>query len=337
MPTIHDVAREAGVSISTVSRVIQGASNVLPETRERVEQVIRQLNYHPNRLAQQFRVQQTRCILVIVPSIGNTFYAEILSGIESVANKQGYTILLVDSHADANIEERCYDMLAQKLVDGIITFSTGIQKDKLKQLAKQYPIVIACRYFADNEIANVTIDNIKAIKAMTSYMLNLGHKRVAYLAGPQDILLYQDRCKGFEEAIKERGYQVTPEQIIHCDASIPGGYEAISALMNNARLNFSSIVSSGDTMAIGAIRALNDHGIRVPEDVAVAGFDDIELSSLFNPTLTTVRQPKQLIGARSMEKLLDLIAGKELINRRDIVNYELVIRESSGCFVGNLP
>lgn len=336
MPTIHDVAREAGVSISTVSRVIQGASNVLPETRERVEEVIRRLNYHPNRLAQQFRVQQTRSILVIVPSIGNTFYAEILSGIESVASKRGYTILLVDSHANADIEAHCYDMLAQKLVDGIITFSTGIAKDRLKQLAKEYPIVISCRYFADNEIANVTIDNIKAIKAMTSYILNLGHKRIGYLSGPQDILLYQDRKNGFVEAMQERGLKVAPEQIVHCDASIQGGYEAVSSLMNNSGLPFSALVSSGDTMAIGAIRALNDHGLKVPEDVAVAGFDDIELSSLFSPSLTTVRQPKQLIGARSMEKLLDLIAGKELMNRRDVVNYELVIRESSGGFIGNL-
>lgn len=335
MPTIHDVAKEAGVSISTVSRVIQGASNVLPETRERVEDVIRKLDYHPNRLAQQFRIQETRNILAIVPSVGNTFYAEILSGIENIAKRNDYTLLLVDSHGDAGIESRCYNMLAQKLVDGIITFSIGIDKNKLKQLAKQYPIVIACRYFADNTIPNVTIDNIKAIKDITSFMLNLGHKHICYLAGPSDIVLYQDRLNGFKEAMLERGLPPENDLILNCESSIQGGYEIINSLLNNTRLKFSAIVASGDTMAIGAIRALSDAGLRVPEDVAVAGFDDIELSSLFSPTLTTVRQPKYQIGVRAMEKLLDLIAGKELLNWRDILNYELVIRESSGNFVGD--
>ena len=332
MPTIHDVARESGVSISTVSRVIQGASNVLPETRERVEEAIHKLDYHPNRLAQQFRTQQTKNILVIVPSIGNTFYSEILAGIESVANKHDYALLLVDSHGKGDIEMRCCDMLAQKLVDGIITFSTGIQKDKLKQLARQYPIVIACRYFADTTIPNVTIDNIKAIKDITGYLLNLGHKRVCYLAGPSDILLYQDRLGGFREALRERDIALDPDLILHCDSSIRGGYDAVSALLN-ARRDFTALVASGDTMAIGAIRALNDAGLRVPEDVAVAGFDDISMSTLFTPTLTTVRQPKYQIGARAMEKLLDLISGKELSNWRDVLNYELVIRESSGGLV----
>lgn len=332
MPTIHDVARESGVSISTVSRVIQGASNVLPETRERVEEAIRKLDYHPNRLAQQFRTQQTKNILVIVPSIGNTFYSEILAGIESVANKHDYALLLVDSHGKGDIEMRCCDMLAQKLVDGIITFSTGIQKDKLKQLARQYPIVIACRYFADTTIPNVTIDNIKAIKDITGYLLNLGHKRVCYLAGPSDILLYQDRLGGFREALRERDIALDPDLILHCDASIRGGYDAVSALLN-ARRDFTALVASGDTMAIGAIRALNDAGLKVPGDVAVVGFDDISMSTLFTPTLTTVRQPKYQIGVRAMEKLLDLISGKELSNWRDVLNYELVIRESSGGLV----
>ena len=178
----------------------------------------------------------------------------------------------------------------------------------------------------------MTIDNIKAIKDITGYMLNLGHKRICYLAGPSDILLYQDRLGGFQEALRERGLAVDPDLILHCDASIRGGYEAVSAMLNATR-NFTALVASGDTMAIGAIRALNDAGLKVPEDVAVAGFDDISMSTLFTPTLTTVRQPKYQIGARAMEKLLDLISGKELSNWRDVLNYELVIRESSGGLV----
>lgn len=334
MSNIHDVAKEAGVSISTVSRVIQGASNVLPETRTRIEEAIQRLDYHPNRLAQQFRMQQTKNILVIVPEFGNSFFSDILIGIESITTKYDYNILLAYSHGDRAIENRCYGMLSQKLVDGIITFSIGIPKDELKQLARQYPIVICCRYFADNTIPNVTIDNIKATKDTTNYMLNLGHKNICYLAGPTDTIIYLDRQKGYIEAMKERKQKVDPRLIVNCESSVQGGYDAISSLINDVNIKFSAVVASGDTMAIGAIRALNDHNIKVPDDVAVSGFDDIELSSLFSPSLTTVRQPKHQIGVRAAEKLLDLIAGKPLSSFRDILNYELVIRESSGNFIG---
>ena len=334
MATIHDVAKEAGVSISTVSRVIQGASNVLPETRSKIEAVIQRLDYHPNRLAQQFRTQQTKNVLVIVPEIGNAFFADVLLGIEHTTMKHNYNVLLVDSHSNSAIESRCYDMLTQKLVDGIITFSTGIDKEDLKQLATQYPIVIGCRHFADKTIPNVTIDNAKAAKDITNYMLNLGHKRICYLAGPSDILIYRDRLNGYTEAMRDRNIKINRELIIHCDASIQGGYDAVFSLINNANISFSAVVASGDTMAIGAIRALNDCHIKVPDDVAVSGFDDIELSALFHPALTTVRQPKQQIGIRAAEKLLDLIAGKPLVTCWDILNYELVIRESSGSFIG---
>lgn len=335
MANIHDVAKEAGVSISTVSRVIQGASNVLPETRARIEEAIQKLDYHPNRLAQQFRAQQTRMILVIFPEIGNPFFAEILSGIESIAAKNNYTILLVDSHGEPSIESKCYGMLSQKLVDGIITFSIGIPKDELKQLATQYPIVIGIRYFADSTVPNVTIDNIKAIKDITSYMLNLGHRKICYLAGPADVPIYQDRVNGYLEALKERGLYVDRGLIVNCIPSVQGGYDAVSSLLREGDCKFSAVVASGDTMAIGAIRALNDFGKKVPEDVAVSGFDDVELAALFSPALTTVRQPKHQIGVRTAEKLLDLIAGKTRVASRDVLNYELVIRESSGGFVGN--
>lgn len=334
MPNIRDVAKEAGVSISTVSRVIQGSSNVLPETRERIEEAMKKLDYHPNRLAQQFRTQQTKNILVIIPELGNAFYADILLGIESVAAKNNYSILVVDSHSNAQTEERCYDMLTQKQVDGIITFSIGIDKEKLKVMAAQHPIVIGCRYFSGGNIPNVTIDNIKAIKDVVSYMLNLGHKRICYLAGPSGIQLYRDRQIGYVEALKQRRIPVDPGLIVNCEASIQGGYDAVNGILSQPGLPFTAVVASGDTMAIGAIRALNDRKYKVPGDVAVAGFDDIELSSLFSPPLTTVRQPKQQIGIRSMEKLLDLIAGNPLASYRDVLNYELVIRDSSGSFVG---
>jgi len=332
MATIHDVAREAGVSIATVSRVLQGSSKVLPETQERINDAIRRLNYRPNRLAQQFRSQETKNILVIVPEIGNTFYSDILAGIKSVAIKNGYSILIVDSNSDPAAERHFYEMLVQKQVDGIIAFSTALPTAELQSYAAQYPVVIGCRYVSDETLPNVTIDNEKASSDITNYILSLGHKKICYLAGPADTHVYRARLNGFLDAVRSRGVDVPRNRIVRCEANIQGGYDAVANLLNS-REKFTAIVASGDTMAVGAIRALNNFGYHVPDDVAVVGFDDIELSRLFSPSLTTVRQPKYLIGSRSMEIMLDLIAGKPLLSYRTVLDYELVIRESSGSFV----
>lgn len=335
MPTIRDVAREAGVSIATVSRVFQGGANVLPETKERVMQAVEKLDYHPNRLAQQFRTQETKSVIVVIPELGNPFYAGIFAGIESVAKANNYSVYIMDSHGDAQMESRSFELLSQKMVDGIITFSASLPQTEIQRFAEQYPIVVACRYFDAGVLPNVTIDNTKASKDMVNYMLNLGHKRICYLAGPSDILLYRDRMNGYLSALADRGLTIDQSLILNGEPSVQGGYDAMNAAINNASMDFTAVVASGDTMAIGAIRALRSHGYKVPRDIAVAGFDDIELSALFSPTLTTVRQPKQQIGVRSMEKLLDLIAGKTPAQYREVLPYELVIRESSGDFVGN--
>ena len=335
MATIRDVAREAGVSIATVSRFFHGGANILPETKERVQQAIDRLDYHPNRLAQQFRTQATHNVLVVVPELGNAFYSDIIAGIESVANAHSYSVFIMDSHGSSAKEARSLELLSQKMVDGIITFSASLPQEEIERVAAQFPIVVACRYFDTQTLPNVTIDNAKATKDMVNYMLNLGHKRICYLAGPSDILLYRDRVNGYTAALKERGIPLDENLILHCAPSIQGGYDVINAAINDSRLHFTAVVASGDSMAIGAMRALQSHGYQVPGDISVAGFDDIELSALISPTLTTVRQPKRQIGVRSMEKLLEVIAGNTPAVNREILPYELVIRESSGNFVGS--
>ena len=334
MATIQDVAKEAGVSTATVSRILHNSSNVLPETRDKVMAVIERLDYHPNRLARQFRTQETGNILILVPELENTFYYEIISGIESTAKEKGYHILIAETHNDVELEEYFFECLKQKQVDGIITFSARLAPDQLEQLSSQCPFIIVCRYYEGMNLPNVAIDNRKASRDITNYLLNLGHRRICCLVGNTDIPLYQDRLNGYKDALKERGIPVLPEMICTERVTIQGGYDAVERLAG-AGTDFSAVVACGDTLAIGAIRALKNMGRKVPSDVAVTGFDDIELSSLYNPSLTTVRQPKKQMGIRAMEKLLDLIAGKTLIHQQDILNYELVIRESSGEYIGS--
>lgn len=331
MATIHDVAREAGVSIATVSRALQGSNKVLPETKERIDAAIAKLNYHPNRLAQQFRSQKTGDILVILPEIGNTFHTEILLGIEAVARKNHYNVLIGDSHSDADTEEHFYEMLSHKQVDGIISFTTAISPKKLQEYAKDSPVVIGCRYTEDDAIPNVTIDNEKASFDITNYVLSLGHEKICYLAGPSEAHVYRDRLKGFFRALSKRGLAYDPDLILTCPATIQGGYDAVRNVLN-AGQTFTAVVASGDTMAVGAIRALNSFGYQVPNDTAVVGFDDIELARLLTPALTTVRQPQNAIGTKAMELLLDRIESKPMRTNRTVLDYELVIRESSGGF-----
>ena len=333
MFTIHDVARKAGVSIATVSRVIHNSPNVLSETRDKVNAAIKELDYSPNKLAQNFRTQNTKSILVILPEIGNTFYTDIIAGIENVAFASDYNVLIVGSRGNPVLESRFFSMLSEKQVDGIITFSASLPLAEMEQYAEQYPIVVSCRYFDKTTLPNVTIDNEKASKDLVNYMLNLGHKKVCYLAGPSDILIYRDRLKGYLTALTTRNIPIDQNLIINCEPNIQGGYDAIRKLLNS-NVDFTAVVACGDTIAVGAIRGLSSFNLSVPKDCAVVGFDDIELSSLFSPSLTTVRQPQWQIGTRSAEHLLDLINGNKPASYNDVLNYELIIRESSGEYIG---
>ena len=332
IPTIQDVVRLSGVSVATVSRVLNNSPNVLPATREKVLAAIRELDYHPNRLAQQFRTQRTMCVLVLLPRLGDSFYSEILKGIETVARSAGYHIIIANTGNDIEQAKFSYENLAQKQMDGIIDFSACLPTEYMEEIAGQHPIVVACRYLNNANIPNVTIDNLAASREMTEYMLNLGHRRIACINGNTELALYRSRMYGYLEALGARGIPVDERIICSTEPDIRGGFDAAMQLLRSGE-KFTAIVTSGDTMAVGAVKALQERGIRVPEDVAVCGFDDIELSSLLTPTLTTIRQPRSLIGRQTMEKLLGIISGQdENLSEQIVLPYELVIRASSGKF-----
>lgn len=332
MATIQDVVRLSGVSVATVSRVLHNSPNVLPATREKVLAAIRELDYHPNRLAQQFRTQRTKLVMVLLPRLGDSFYSEILKGIEAVASEAGYHILIANTGNNAELARFSYESVIQKQCDGIIDFSACLPKEYMEEVAWQNPVVVGCRYLINTSIPNVTIDNLAASREMTEYMLNLGHRRIAYISGPTELALYRSRMYGYREALEARGIPVDEKIIRIAEPEIQGGYDAATQLLRSGE-KFTAIVTSGDTLAVGAIKALQDRNLRVPEDVAVSGFDDIELSALLSPTLTTIRQPRNLIGRQSMVKLLGRISGNdENPSEQIVLPYELVIRLSSGKF-----
>lgn len=327
--SIVDVARAAGVSLATVSRVVRGQDCVRPATRDKVLQAIRELNYQPNALGRQLRTQETRNVIVIVPDIANTFFHEILLGIEIEAEQNGYQVLIADMHNEPSIEKHYFHAIQQRQVDGVISLSANIAQGIIEEMAEGYPIVVAVQYLDGNTVPNISIDNTAAARTMTEHLIKLGHRRIAHLSGPPDSALYRDRFNGYIAALQASGIPVDLKLVRYCPSSIMGGYEQMEPLL---ALDdpVTAVFAAGDVMAIGAMKALKKAGRRVPEDCAVAGFDDIELSSIWEPSLTTIRQPKFKMGQQAFLKLLKLMRKEPMLFVQDILPYELVIRESCG-------
>lgn len=329
--TIHDVAKAAGVSLATVSRVVRGQDNVRPKTKDKVMAVIKELGYQPNALARQLRTQETGVVIAIVPDISNSFFHEMLRGIEEEAEKCGYQVLIADMHNEPSIEKHYYHAIQQRQADGVISLSANVAGKLLQEVAEEYPIVVACQYMENKAIPNVTIDNKEASMIMTEHLLNLGHRKIAFLSGPEDFPLYRDRCNGYLEALSRRGITPDPGLIQYTTPSIQGGFEGTEALLA-VDPSFTAVYAAGDTMAIGAMKALKKYGKQIPSDCAVVGFDDIELSSVWEPALTTIRQPKYRMGAQAFQKLYKLMKKEPILYAQEILPYELVIRESCGYY-----
>lgn len=327
MVTISDVAKAAGVSLATVSRVIHNQGSVRPETKEKVRQVIEDLNYQPNALARQLRTQETKTVIAIVPSIENALFQEVIHGIGTEAEKMGYQMLIADMHSQPSIEEHYLNAIRQHQVDGIISMSANMAQKLTQQIADEYPLVMAIQSLKDSCIPCVSIDNAAAARAMMMHLIRLGHREIAYITTSTALLLYQERLDSYQKTLQECGIPVDQDLIRYGEPTITGGFEQAEALLATGK-RFTAIFAAGDTMALGAIKALKKNGVRVPEDCAVVGFDDIALSALWDPPLTTIRQPKEEIGRRAFRKLLALMKKQPLLNTQDILPCELVIRES---------
>lgn len=331
-PTIKDVAKAAGVSVATISRVLSGSEAVRPATKEHVLQVIKEMNYQPNVLARQLRVQATKTIIVIVPAIENSFLRGIISGIGGEAEQHGYQMLIADLQSQPSLEAYYFEAIQQRQVDGIISLSANMTQKLACQIAEKYPLVMAAQCIPHSAIPSVSIDNAAASKALMTHLIRLGHRHIAHLTVSPMQPPYQDRFNSYLSTLEEYGIPVD-EELIGCgESSISGGYEQMRALLAKQK-TITAVFASGDTMAIGAMKALKSHGLRIPQDCAVVGFDDIDLSAFWEPALTTIHQPKEMIGRIAFQKLLALMQNKPAAEGHEFLPYELIIRESCGYFL----
>ena len=332
MASIKDVAKKANLSVATVSRVMGNKEHVTEKTRKKVEAAIAELNYQPNVTARRLRERKTNCIIVIVPDICNTFFPEVFRGIESVAMKRDYRVLLEDIQNDVEIERKIFNSLPQKQVDGVISLTAKTERKIIESVADEYPLVIAGQFLEDTEIPHVGINNFKAAQDAVEHLLKLGHTRIAHISGPIGRSIFMDRMRGYCSALERAGLEADSQFIFYGAHTFESGYELAGQIM---RLEdpVTAIFAGSDEMAAGAMKALKAAGKRIPEDYAVVGFDDVRIASIVEPEITTIYQPKQEMGAKAMEMLFDIMDGKTLENNRVILEHKLMIRQSCGAFV----
>jgi LacI family transcriptional regulator len=302
--TIKDVARESGVNVSTVSRALNGEYGVHAETREMVTAVARRLGYRPNRVARGLVTGRSHTLGLVVSDIRNQFFAEVARGAEDAAYRAGHDLILCNSDLDPEKQMLYVQSLLEKRVDGILMNSVSVlSRAQQEQLAAMGVAIVLLNRAAPRAVfSTVCADNQTGGRIAGDYLLRLGHRHIAHLTGPRHHGNMTERAKGFLRALATGAQPVTPI-ILYGKNNFAGGYEMGRELLAS-NPEITAIFAANDTMAFGAIRALTEAGRRIPADISVIGFDDIELSSIVNPPLTTIHQPKYEIGAAAVEILL---------------------------------
>lgn len=326
--SIKDVAKEAGVSIATVSRVLNDVDVVNEETKKKVKDAIAKLGYRPNIVARSLKTQRTRTIGILIPDISSQLYPEIVRGSEDVANIYDYNIMLCNSDFDLEKEKEYLRVLKEKMVDGVVYMSSSLEPE-IVALIKELDLttVLVVTTDKDKTFPSVSIDNREAGYDGTMHLLSKGNTRVAYLGVHKDALnAAAVRYFGYEDALKESGIEIDEDLICFGELKVQEGYDAVNKML--AKTKFDSIFCASDELAFGAINALRDKGIKVPQEVDVIGFDNIYFASVFHPKITTISQPMYDMGSVGMRMLIKTINKKELEEKNYILPYELIERDS---------
>lgn len=326
--SIKDVAKEAGVSIATVSRVLNDIDVVNEETKEKVLVAIKKLGYRPNIVARSLKTQKTSTIGIIIPDISSQFYPEIVRGAEDVANIYDYNIILCNTDLDIEKEMEYLKVLKEKMVDGVLYMSNSLQKDIIDLIRElEIPTVLTETIDEEKSFPSVTVDNLKAAYEATKYLIEKGNKKIAYV-GPNDnnVNATSLRYKGYKKALLEMNLEVNQSLISFSGIKAKDGYAAMEKIIDNSSID--GIFCASDEIAMGVINLLRDKGIRVPEDIDVIGFDNIYSSSIFYPKLTTISQPMYDMGSVGMRMLIKIINKQPLGKEHYVLNHKLIERDS---------
>lgn len=327
MANIQQVAQKAGVSVATVSRVLNNGPSVSPKTRLKVENAIKELKYEPSMLGRNLRNSESRLLLVLIPSISNPFYTEIIKGIENIAINHDYNILLCETDSNPQRENIYFNMVKNKLADGIISMDPTVNRKKLNELAENHSIILCSEYEEGGSIPYVTIDNELAAYHAIKHLIKIGNKKIAMINADEKYLYTRQRRRGYERALKEFNLPIRTEWIYNTEKlDFESGVHAMRMLLQ-LKERPTAVFAVSDTLAIGALKEINVGGLKVPEEIAVVGFDKIGFSNMTNPTLTTVAQPMYKMGCTAANMLINRIKGNKVENI--VLDHELVIRQST--------
>ena len=323
--TIHDVAKRAGVSLSTVSRVLNDSASVSPQTREKVEAAINALQYEKSRAESLKQPQATQMVGLVIPDILNPFFPLLIKGIENVSKIHDYSLILCDSENDETLEQQHINTLCDRGVDGIILIPSSGATHVEKLVKKGFPFVFLDRFIEMEGASNVTSDNEEGAYQAVKYLLKLGHPRILIITGPRDLSTEQARLKGVQRALDEEGIASQADLFVCGKYNQEDAYQAVVNVLQK-KTGFTAIFATNDMMAFGAKKALEEHDLKIPDDISLVGYDDILFSSIIS--LTSVAQPTYEMGRNAMMLLLDLIHERITTPQHIVLRPSMVIRGS---------
>lgn len=330
---IRHIAKQAGVSVATVSRVLNHPENVAPKTREKIEKIIAETEYTPNWFARGLNFNKTGTIGLMIPHILNSVHMEIAKGVEDVAHQKEYIALMCNVENDAAKEKRYLDQLIKRRVDGIIFICSSLEAEDFQLVQEQkIPVVLIGEHKNNPGLHMVSIDCQQASKKAIKHLLDSGHEKIAMLYGTDPRVENEYKIAGYKKALKEADLPFARDYLREVENSIEGGYlgaKKLAEMKEPPR----AIFASSDYIAFGAMDALRDKGLSIPEDMAVMGFDNVRMSNLVEPKLTTVEVPFHKMGVYGARLLFDIIEGEEEENAEPktiLLQSKLKIRKSSG-------
>ncbi len=327
--SVKDIARIAQVSHSTVSRALSNSPRVKSETIERIKRIAEESGYRASAVGRSLATRRTRTIGVVVTTISDLFAAGVVTGIEEVASDHGYSVFLANSNADPSREVRVVRSFEERRVDGIIVTASRVGALHVPALSQmRVPIVLLNNQHPSEFVHSVMIENTAATREATQRLIELGHRRIAYIGDWNGSTSDTERFGGYRQAMEGAGMPFRPELVVHGDGTPEGGIRACGHLLGYSQPP-TAIVAYDDMTALGVIRKIFDSGLRIPGDVSVIGFDDLSIAQYMEPPLTTVRQPMPQMGRLAMEAMIDLLGGSEATHNIR-VRGELIVRASIG-------
>jgi LacI family transcriptional regulator len=327
---MKDVAERASVSVTTVSHVLNKTRYVNRNLVRRVENAFRSLGYQPNALARGLRRRETRMLGMVVPDNRNLYFAELARSIEDACFERGYNLILCNSDEDPAKENAYLSLLAEKRVDGIVFVASGNDRSGVQALLQhKIPVVALDRELKGMRCDSIVVDNRDGGRQATLHLIGGNHRRIGCISGPRNLTSAKERLQGYQDALAEARLPVDPALIQVGNFHIEGGYTAVQALLSLPN-RVTAVFAANDLMAVGALRGITARGLRVPDDVAVVGFDDIALAMYTEPPLTTIKQPIREIGKLATELIMARVNGERREPQNHRLKTTLIVRGSCG-------